>query len=250
MRRIAAGVLAAAVGGSLLFTSGPALAAGPRGDLKVDLTRIQPDPVQVKKGETTRVTFDVVSKDAVRVELSLKPLGPRFHRFPEKEARPFGRGDFKRFFATFDAKDPVGKWVATAVAFDRSGKKVLDRETFAVELVKTKFDTRIVRFGAFPKKVRKGKPVFFRGYLLSTERRRPKGYAGQEVEILYRSHGHARWRKLDETRTDRSGKFNAAVRAFKSGEYKAVFEGNDDANGSESQVVRVRVKRGFHHFNW
>jgi hypothetical protein len=249
MRRIAAGVLAAAVGASVLLTAGPAL-AHPRTDLKVDLTRIHPDPVQVKRGEATRVTFDVVSKDAVRVELSLKPVGPRFHRFPEKQAQPFGRGDFKRFYATFTAKDPAGKWLATAVAFDRSGKKVLDRETFAVELVKTKFDTRIVRFGAYPKKVRKGKPVFFRGYLLSTEHRRPKGYAWQEVDILYRSSPHGRWRKLDETRTDRSGRFNAAVRAFKSGQYKAVFEGNRDANGSESEVVSVRVKGGYHHFHW
>lgn len=248
MRRIAAGVLAAAVGGSLLFTSGPALAAGPRDDLKVDLTRIQPDPVQVKKGETTRVTFDVVSKDAVRVELSLKPIGPRFHRFPEKEARPFGRGDFKRFFATFDAKDPAGKWLATAVAFDRAGKKVSDTETFTVELVKTKFGTKIVEFGAYPNKVRKGKPVFLRGRLIA-EDKRVKGYADQEVDILYRKDGRARWRKLGEAETNRFGVFRASVKAFSSGQYKAVFAGNDDANPSESDVVRVRVKRGFFHFH-
>lgn len=260
MRRITAGLLAAAVGGSMLLTAGPALAAPPA-ELKVDLTRVQPDPVVVKKDKITRVAIDVVSKGATRVEVTLKPLSPRFSRFPAKEARSLGRDnhgfrgrgkeEIRSFVASFDAKDPAGRWLATAVAFDRSGKKVLDSENFTVELAKSKFNTRIVKFGAFPQKVRVGKPVFFRGTLLATpERVRPRGYAGQEVAIRYRSHERARWRTLGEVRTDRSGTFKATVRAFKTGEYKAVFVGNDDANGTDSNVVSVRVKRGFHHFRW
>lgn len=259
MRRITAGVLAAAVGGSMLLTAGPALAH--RQDLKVDLTRINPNPVQVGRHGSASVTFEVVSKGAARVEVTLRPVNGRFKR--QKEARLAAsdaprdadrrhgdrrHGDLSRFVARFDGRDAAGRWVATAIAFDRSGKKVSDREFFAVEVAKSKFDTHIVRFAAFPKKVRKGKPVSLRGVLLA-EDRRAKGYAGQEVDILYRSHGRAPWRKLGDVRTDRFGKFNARVKAFKSGQYKAVFEGNDDAKGSESGIVGVRVKRGFHHFH-
>ena len=168
MRRITAGALAAAVGASVLLISGPA-AADRRTDLKVDLIKIDPNPVRVKRGEATSVTFDVVSKGAARVEVSLKPLGPKHHRFTPKVAdvkrdagggagrrdaakeeakpaeagrgrgpgRPVERVDLTRFVAGFTAKDPAGKWLATAVAFDRSGKKVTDTETFAVELVKS-----------------------------------------------------------------------------------------------------------------
>lgn len=280
MRRITAGALAAAVGASVLLISGPA-AAGRRTDLKVDLIKIDPNPVRVKRGEATSVTFDVVSKGAARVEVSLKPLGPKHHRFTPKVAdvkrdagggagrrdaakeeakpaeagrgrgpgRPVERVDLTRFVAGFTAKDPAGKWLATAVAFDRSGRKVTDTETFAVELVKTRFGTRIVGFGAHPKKVRKGKPVFLRGRLLAYDRR-VKGYAGQDVDILYRAHGKARWRRIGDAETDRSGVFRAAVKAYASGQYKAVFAGNDDAKPAESGIVRVRVKRGFHHFHW
>ncbi|TQM74276.1 hypothetical protein [Thermopolyspora flexuosa] len=280
MKRITAGALAAAVGASVLLISGPAY-ADRRTDLKVDLTKIEPNPVQVKRGEATSVTFDVVSKGAARVEVSLKPLGRKYVRFTpkvanaapagngaaaqakeEEEARQTGRPgdgrrghgrpdlkpDLTRFVAQFTAKDPAGKWLATAVAFDRSGKKVSDAETFTVELVKTKFGTKIVEFGAYPNKVRKGKPVFLRGRLIA-EDKRVKGYADQEVDILYRKDGRARWRKLGEAETNRFGVFRASVKAYSSGQYKAVFAGNDDANPSESDVVRVRVKRGFHHFH-
>lgn len=244
MRRIAAGVIAVAAGGSLLLTGGAAVAAAPKFDVKVNITRVDPDPVVVKKHGVTPVKIDVFSKDAVRVEVTLKPFGFKYANYTPKEARTFNRGDFKRFVANFDSRDPAGTWIATATAFDRFGRKVLDNERFAVEVEKRKFRTEIRGWKVTPTVVRKGKSIFFKGYL-HAEKRGFKGYGDQEVGIYYRSHPRREWRLVTETETDRFGKFTAKTRALTSGEFRAVFQGNDEANGAESRPIRVSVKRGF-----
>ncbi|MEV5408743.1 hypothetical protein AB0K60_07890 [Thermopolyspora sp. NPDC052614] len=249
MKRIAAGVLAVAACGSALLVQGTAgAAASPSTDLEVSVINVVPYRVQLPAdGRPTKVIVNVAIKNASRVEVSLKPLGFGARGTEPKQARTFDRGDRLRFAAFFNKNDKPGKWLATAVAFDKFGHKTADSYSFFVDPVKQqeKVDTEIRDFEVTPGLVRRGRSVLFEGVLAATESRF-KGIRDQEVGIYFRSSRRQEWKLVTETETNRFGRFSAKARAFKSGEYRAVFEGNEEANGSESDVIRVRV-RGFGH---
>ncbi|MFJ2033392.1 hypothetical protein [Streptosporangium sp. NPDC087985] len=240
MKRIAVGLLSAAVGGSLLLSAGTASAE--RTALSVRIDNVSPNPVIVKKGEDTRVTIEVRTTEATRVELRLKPVSDQLRTLNVREPKIIQEGDLWRFSTSFDENDFEGRWLAIAEAYDKDGKKATDQVNFSVKReVQEKIATRLTGFRASPSRVRKGRWVYFTGRLQISESRSWHGVRNEKVEIYFRPPGSSAWKWATSTRTDWQGGFRAKARASRNGEYRAVFEGSDRLDGSTSRSSGVRV---------
>ncbi|WP_433241056.1 hypothetical protein ACQPYK_35585 [Streptosporangium sp. CA-135522] len=241
MKRIAIGLLSAAVGGSLLLSAGTASAE--RTALSVRIDSVDPNPVVVKSGEDTRVTIEVRTTEATRVELRLKPVSDRFRALDAAEPKIIHDGDLWRFTTSFDENDFEGRWLAVADAYDKDGKKATDTVNFSVKQEQGKADTRLTRFSADPGAIRKGRWVYFTGRLQADIDDRWKSVRGEEVTIYFRPSGSSAWKWVTSADTDWRGRFKAQARASRSGQYRAVFEGTDDLGDSTSQSDWVQVWR-------
>ncbi len=240
MKRVAVGVVSAVAGGSLLLSAGAASAQ--HVELRVKVANVDPNPVVVKQGQDTRVTVEVRTTRATRVELRLKPVSNQFGTQSTQDAKLVHQGDLWRFVAEFDDSDAEGRWLAIADAYDRHGKKVTDQVNFSVKK-QSQAETRLTAFTANPKVVSKGRWLKFSGRLQVSESTRWKGLKDQEVGIYFRSQGSSAWKYVTSAETERDGRFYAKGRASKSGEYRAVFDGDDKLADSKSQSKRVRVWR-------
>ncbi|WP_283132904.1 hypothetical protein [Rhizohabitans arisaemae] len=241
-KRLAVGLTAAAVGGSVIAGSLPAMAERTPVPVSVDIVRVQPDPVVVKGNKTTYVSIDVLAKGYKDVEVSVKPDGVYTIQSHE-ESRWRRHGDWLRFTAEFDGNDPKGRWIATATAVDANGKKVTDDHRFTVEHepVDEELDTRIVGFDAGPEPIRKNRTLHMSGRLQAYDHGW-EGYENQEVEIYFRASGSSTWKYITRTETRWDGRFWAKARATKSGTWRAVFDGNDEAEDSRSVGDFVHVR--------
>ncbi|MEU0520702.1 hypothetical protein [Streptosporangium sp. NPDC006007] len=242
MNRIAVGLLSAAVGGSLLLSAGTASAE--RTALSVRVDSVNPNPVVVENGRDTGVTIEVRTTEATRVELRLKPVSDRFRAQDVREPKIMHEGDLWRFSTSFDENDFEGRWLAIANAYDKDGRKVTDQVNFSVKQEqREKAETRLSSFRAGPQPVRKGRWVYFTGRLQVDDDRRWQGVEDEEVAIYFRSNDSNTWKWVASGDTERKGRFNARARALRSGEYRAVFEGNDELDESASRSAWVRVWR-------
>ncbi|MGS2641885.1 hypothetical protein [Streptosporangium sp. LJ11] len=239
MKRIAIGLLSAAVSSSLLLSAGTASAE--RVALSVRIDSVNPNPIVVKGDDDTRVSIEVRTTEATRVELRLRPVSDQARTLAAPEPRLLHQGDLWRFTTSFDENDFEGRWVAIADAYDKDGKKVTDEVNFSVVHEKAeKAETRIYRFSANPGTVRKGRSVYFTGRL-QVDDDRWKGVRGEEVEIYFRKRGTNTWKFVASPDTGWKGTFRAKARAYSSGEYRAIFDGNDELSESRSRSDWVRV---------
>ncbi|MFF5207083.1 hypothetical protein [Streptosporangium sp. NPDC000396] len=242
MKRIAVGLLSAAVGSSLLLTAGTASAE--RTALSVHIDNVAPNPVVVQEDRDTTVTVEVRTTEATRVELRLRPASGQFRTQEAHQPKLVHDGDLWRFTADFDDSDVEGRWLAIADAYGKDGKKVTDQVNFSVEHEEQgKTETRLTSFYANPDSVRKGRWITFTGRLQSHEDDSWQGLKDEEVGIYFRPRGSSGWKFVTSADTGWRGKFQARVRASKSGEYRAVFEGNDEFEESTSRSDWVRVSR-------
>ncbi|MER7502192.1 hypothetical protein AB0L05_13375 [Nonomuraea pusilla] len=237
MRKIAVGIVSALIGGAMLV-SGAGAASATKVDTQLKIRDISPNPVVVKAGSETTAYFDVgASSDVKKVELSVSPADG---------VRTFAAKDVKdlegwRFAVAFNEGDAHGKWRATAVAFDDANREIAkDVAFFNVEIQKGKADTRISRFDAGPSKVRQGRSVWFSGRL-QVDDEGWEGVRGEKVNIYYRANGTSGWKWVTSATTKWGGKFTAKTRAWRSGTFKAVYDGSDELNGSTSRYDYVRV---------
>ncbi|MGN9782478.1 hypothetical protein ACTMTF_13690 [Nonomuraea sp. ZG12] len=243
MRKLAVGIISALAGGTMLMSGGVATASTTTtADPEVEIVDISPNPVEVEwRGETT-ANFKVnATSDVEKVELTVSPATRNARTMAAKEVKPL---EDWRFSVPFNSRDYEGKWRATAVAFDKDGKRVAeDSSFFSVDVQKrrSKDDTRIIGFEASPSKTFKGRTVRFSGRLLVEDGRRWDTLSHANVSIYYRANGSSGWKWVDSDRTDRRGKFDASTRAWKSGSYKAVYKGSwrTDDTSSRSDYVRV-----------
>jgi hypothetical protein len=243
MKRIAVGLLSAVVSGSMLMTAGTASAE--RVALSVRIDNVNPNPVVVRDGQDTRVTVEVRTTEATSVELRLKPVSDQLRTQSVPEPRIIHEGDLWRFTTSFDESDFEGRWLAIAEAYDKDGKKVTDEVNFSVQHKEAeKADTRLYKFSASPSSVRKGRSVYFTGRL-QVDDDRWKGVRNEKVEIYFRSRGSSAWKFVTSDGTDWNGTFQAKARASRSGEYRAVFDGDRrlKESSSRSDYVRVYVRR-------
>ncbi|MFI9553188.1 hypothetical protein [Nonomuraea endophytica] len=241
MKKIAVGVISAMVGGAMLLTGGAASAQ--QKTSSVDIQSISPNPVVVPKGGEEDAFIRVnASSDVDKVTVKVQPEGDSFRTLSEKTVTQHSW----RFAVSFDSNDPEGKWSAIAEAW-KDGKKVAeDKAYFSVDIEDdTKADSRITRFSADPFKVRKGKYITYSGRLQADDDGW-EGARGEKVNIYYRANGYSTWKWVASGKTGWGGKFYAKSRAWKSGTFKAVFNGSDELNGSESRRDYVRVVRWHH----
>ncbi|GHH64990.1 hypothetical protein GCM10017673_08590 [Streptosporangium violaceochromogenes] len=242
MRRIAVGLLSAAVSGSLLLATGTASAE--RTALSVCIDSVNPNPVVVKDGQDTGVTVEVRTTEAARVELKFKPVSGRFRAQDVNTPKVMHEGDLWRFITSFDENDSEGRWVAIADAYDKDGRKVTDQVNFSVKQEQQeKTETRLTGFRAGPASVGKGRWVYFTGRLQADEDRGWRGVEDEEVAIYFRARGSSSWKWATSADTERRGRFEARARALRSGEYRAVYEGNRDLDESDSRSAWIRVWR-------
>ncbi|MEV2268882.1 hypothetical protein [Nonomuraea africana] len=235
MKKIAAGLIVATMGGALLVTGGTAAQA--RAALDVQIEDINPDPVVVAKGGEATASFYVDATQGAHVELKVEPVGD-VRTFAAKSVSAIPDGARWKFTVPFNSGDE-GKWRATATA-KKDGETDRDKAYFEVEVQGGKADTRITGFKASPDPVKKGRSLWFSGRLQANEDGWD-GVRGGEVEIYFRANGSSGWKYVTSTESRWGGKFSAKTRASKSGTFKAVYEGDDDTNGSESRSDWVRV---------
>ncbi|MEQ4718830.1 hypothetical protein [Nonomuraea sp. B19D2] len=237
MRKIALGIVSALVGGAMLVSGAGAASAATKTDTQLKIRDISPNPVVVKAGAETTAYFDIgASSDVKKVELSVAPESVRTLR--AKDVKDL---EGWRFAVGFSEGDATGKWSATAVAFDSAGKEIAkDTAFFSVELEEGKAETRISRFSADPYKVRKGRTIEFSGRL-QVDDEGWEGVRGEKVNIYYRANGSNGWKWVASAKTRWGGKFYAETRAYKSGTFRAVFNGTDELEGAKSRTDYVRV---------
>lgn len=236
MKKIAAGIVSALVGGTMLLSGGTAVAKTKAPE--VEIKSITPNPVVVKAGSETEAFFKVdATSDVDSVRLSVEPAESRFRTLRGKDVKEL---ESWRFSIPFNENDPEGKW--RAVAEGIKGGKVVDRDVafFSVEVEKGKLETRIARFDAGPSKVRKGKSIWFSGRLQADDDGW-EGVRGEKVAILYRANGSSGWKWVASAKTKWNGKFVTKARAWKSGTFKAVYRGGDELEGAQSRTDYVRV---------
>jgi hypothetical protein len=233
-------------GGTMLMSGGVATASTTTTVKKadIDIVDVSPNPVVVKWGGETTASFKVnATSDVEKVELSVEPLTRAPRTMVAKEVKPL---EDWRFSVPFNYRDYEGKWRATAVAFDKDGKRIArDTTFFAVDVQKrrTKADTRIVGFDASPSRVFRGRTVELSGRLLVEDGRGWDTVRNANVSLYYRANGSSGWKWVDSDRTDRRGKFETDTRAFRSGSYKAVYKGDWKTDGTSSDSEYVRVVR-------
>ncbi|MEU6741704.1 hypothetical protein [Streptosporangium sandarakinum] len=102
-------------------------------------------------------------------------------------------------------------------------------------------DSRIVGFNASPEPVRRGRYLTFTGGL-QVEHSGWKGYRA-EVGLYFKPSGSSRWRHVKNVSTDRSGHLRTKAKAYRSGHWKFVFDGNDDFRPASSGSDHVKVIR-------
>ncbi|WP_043616494.1 hypothetical protein [Nonomuraea candida] len=228
------------VGGAMLVSGAGAASAATKADTRLYIRDISPNPVVVQPGSETTAYFNVgAGRDVERVELSVAPASQNFRTFRAKDAKDL---EGWRWAIGFNENDYEGKWKATAVAFDEDGKEVAtDSAFFSVDIEEGKAATVISRFDAGPSKVRKGKSIYFSGTLLEKERRGWDGVRGERVHVYYQANGSSAWKWVASDYTDRRGKFYAKTKAYKSGTFRAVYNGDSELEGTKSRTDYVRV---------
>ncbi|MDF5752328.1 hypothetical protein [Spongiactinospora sp. TRM90649] len=102
--------------------------------------------------------------------------------------------------------------------------------------------SRIVKFDAFREPVRRGHTLRFAGVLQVKDGWSWDGYRAK-VRLYFKADGSRKWRHVKSTWSNYGGRFYTKSRAWKSGQWKAVFTGDEDAYGSSSYRDHVRVKR-------
>ncbi|GGS66452.1 hypothetical protein GCM10010156_26640 [Planobispora rosea] len=244
-KRIAAGALATAAGASLVLVAGAGTASATQAELSVNISEVSPNPVVVRGHRDARVVIEVRTTAAERVELRLRPDTDEPHTLVAKEAKLDRDGELWRFVTSFDKSDYRGRWIATADAYDKDGKKLTDTAGFTVKYVHgwRKADTRLVGFDAGPEPVRKGRTLYFSGRLLAHRHGDWHGVRNEEVEIYYRRNEHSGWKYVTSADTRWDGKFSAKTRAYRSGEFRAVFDGDRRLDDSSSRPDWVKVLR-------
>ncbi|GAA3440847.1 hypothetical protein [Planomonospora venezuelensis] len=244
-KRITAGALATAAGASLVLAAGAGTASATQAELGVNISEVSPNPVVVRGGRDVEVTIEVRATEAERVELRLRPDTDDPHTLVAKEPKLVRDGELWRYVTSFDKSDYRGRWVAIADAYGKDGKKATDTTGFTVKYVGgwKKADTRLADFDAGPEPVRKGRTLYFSGRLQARDHWKWRGVRGEEVEIYFRSGHSSAWKYVTSAETRWDGKFHAKTRAYRSGEFRAVFDGDRRLDDSSSRPDWVKVKR-------
>lgn len=102
--------------------------------------------------------------------------------------------------------------------------------------------TRIVKFDASPTVVKQGRSVSFRGTLQRWDHGW-RGYGHQQVTLWFKQAGSRHWTYVKSTKTNGLGHIHTTTKAWRSGTWRVVFDGNRSAKRSVSSGDYVTVRR-------
>ncbi|GII83198.1 hypothetical protein Ssi03_11880 [Sphaerisporangium siamense] len=112
-----------------------------------------------------------------------------------------------------------------------------------VKVARHTASTRIVRSDSSPEPVRYGRYVTSRGVLQIWNGHDYEGYAHQKVALYFKRAGGAKWEYVKTVSTGGSGAFRAQAKAWRSGDWRVVFAGNDEARPSSGKADFVKVRK-------
>ncbi|PRX70395.1 hypothetical protein B0I32_101483 [Nonomuraea fuscirosea] len=106
----------------------------------------------------------------------------------------------------------------------------------------SKADTRLTKFNAYPEPVKRGRYLKFKGKLQIDDEGSWEGYEGK-VGLYFKPLGSRKWQYVKTTWSSESGRLYTRAKAWRSGYWKFVFGGDEDAYGDDSRRDYVRVRR-------
>ncbi|SDH49147.1 hypothetical protein [Nonomuraea jiangxiensis] len=213
-----------------------------RGKLTSRITGFDARPEPVDKGD--RLTFSgalqVERRGGVsgqRVAVLFKADGSRRWKYVTSDVT----GRQGRFRASATA-ETSGWWRA-----EYEGNRGVKGSASAPDRVKVnlppeKADTRLIRFGASPDPVKRGKDLRFSGRLQIDDEGSWEGYSGR-VALYFQPPGSRKWQYVKTTWANDDGRLFTTAKAWNSGQWRFVFGGDEDTNGSTSERDYVTVKR-------
>lgn len=168
------------------------------------------------------------------VKLQFKPLGKHFWVTVDTDWT-----DHRGRFAA-DVTASVSGWYRAVFEGSHGVKGAVSEPDF-VKVAKPLAATRIVKFNASPEPVKKGKYLSVKGWLQAWSAGWT-GYGDQKVTLWFKTK-HGSWKYVKTIWTNDDGTFWSKTKAKRSGWWKVVYSGNDEAAGSASASDFVRVKR-------
>ncbi|RCG29421.1 hypothetical protein DQ384_20450 [Sphaerisporangium album] len=234
-------VVAVAMGaGALALVSSPAPATAMAAP-QVTSVEVGPSPVVVESRDGRPVTFSFLVDGATTGGFTLKrPDGSSL----DVEAKKAGEvGGKQKWEGTrrFGRSDAPGTWNVTAKATSVTGTGQASKD-FTVRQV---WETDLAGFGAGPEPIGRGDTLVLRGRLLINGTDGWKPYASQKVHVAFRALGASGYERVADKYTDARGRFSLGVRAWRTGWWRAEYDGSDVAHKSvsDSDRVDVRIKR-------
>ncbi|MFI0418516.1 hypothetical protein [Spongiactinospora sp. 9N601] len=220
---------------------------------KVRDTRIvgfDADPRRVHKGGTISVDGKLLADGrhgwdgyaGQRVKIQFK--GHRWHRWVDVTSDRTDRHG--RFWARVTARTS-GLWRAEYEGGYHAEGSVSRPEYVRVARPTPppppeKAGSRIVKFDAYNEPAKRGRHLRFAGVLQVKDGWSWDGHRSK-VRLYFKADGSRKWNYVKTTWSTWSGKFYTKSKAWKSGQWKAVFAGDSDAYGSTSKHDHVRVRR-------
>ncbi|GAA3447893.1 hypothetical protein [Planomonospora venezuelensis] len=238
VKRIRVAVVAAA--GCATLVAGPVTAASAGATAPaVTAVSVNPSPVVVTGGETVKVAFTAETSDTATqvVGWMTPPVGART-QFNLVKTDDLGAGKARwKYTKDVDRQFAPGRWNFTA-AVD-SGGSGGRTEAFTVKQVyQTDFDDIAAR----PSAVREGERITLGGVLRQNTASGWGALAGVKVHLAFRPLGGSYTRLPVSDGTDSKGRFELTARAFKTGHWRAEYDGSATALSAKSETDRVDVR--------
>jgi hypothetical protein len=232
VKRASAVLIAGAISGSLLLSTGAG--AGTRAAPTLHIDSISPNPVVVGAQPVT-VTIKVTS-DGERVILGIRAPGVGLVTGAGAHS-----GNQWTFEQVIQPSDPTGPWSVTPVAIGADGTRTEGpASTFVVtKEAAVKADTRIVAFRVHPRVALQGHQVYFSGRLKVLVNGRWRGLSHKTVDIVLKADGKES--AVVSVTTNGRGWFTAHAKATYSGWYHASFAGDSADRASVSRDIFVKV---------
>jgi hypothetical protein len=199
-------------------------------------------PRAVRKGDSVRLDGEL----RVNSEKGWRPLGGEkvYIAFKPVGGRSWQRVDVTRTRRDGEFSDRVRATRSGWYRAEYDGSKTTHAAKSGADRVTVKpreLDTRIARFDASPRSVKKGEKITAAGVLQVKEGRRWDGLRGKRVDILFLAKGAKKWERVGSDRTDLRGRFDEKITATASGWYRAVFAGGPGLKDTASRRDWVTV---------
>ncbi|TDB98815.1 hypothetical protein E1267_38345 [Nonomuraea longispora] len=213
-----------------------------RSKLDSRISRFDARPEPVEKGDRLRLSGSLRIGDRGRVS------GQRVEIFFK------AAGSDRWTYVTSDRTSRHGRFDASATArssgwwraeYDgaRGVKGTVSRPDYVtVKPPPAKADTRLIAVNAYPEPVERGSYLRIRGLLQIDDDGSWEGHSGR-VSLYFKPLGSRTWQYVKSAWAGDSGRLHTKAKAWRSGHWRFVFRGDDDAYGDTSGADYVRVRR-------